>query len=115
DYSPDYRAQMSGVVAIVGRLVETSVALTQLRFEPSEADRRQLRKLAAAIASIRTSLVNRRVPGSILFKPDAEHSPSVPFLGAMENIVSLIPQAYAGSRSTDEYWPASEEMPRQKL
>jgi multidrug resistance protein MdtO len=115
DYSPDYRAQMSGVVALVGRLVETSAALTQLRFEPSEADRRQLRKLAATIASIRTSLVNRRVPGSILFKSDAEHSPSVPFLGAMENIVSLIPQAYAGSRSTDGYWPPSEEMPRQKL
>jgi len=35
DYSPQYRAQMSGVVALVGSLVDSTTALTQLDVEPS--------------------------------------------------------------------------------
>ena len=39
----------------------------------------------------------------------------VPFLQEMETIVSFIPQAFAGSRSIDEYLPSSDDVPRPKL
>jgi multidrug resistance protein MdtO len=114
DYSPEYRAQMSGVVALAGSLVDITTALTQLSFEPSNIDRKHLRSLAAAVASIRGDLIDRRIPGSI--QVNAEDKPHrMPLLREMENVVALIPQAFAGSRSIDEYQAPSEEMPRSKL
>ena len=114
DYSPQYRAQMSGVVALVGRLVDITTALTQLSFEPSSIDQEHLRNLAAAVASIRSDLMYRRIPGSIQVNTEDEPH-RVPLLREMENTVALIPQAFAGSRSIDEYQAPSEEMPRSKL
>ncbi len=108
DYSPQYRAQMSGVVALVGRLVDIATALTQLRFEPSSIDREHLRNLAAAVASIRSDLMSRRIPGSIQVNAEDEQH-RVPLLREMENTVALIPQAFAGSRSIDEYQESAEE------
>jgi multidrug resistance protein MdtO len=114
DYSPQYRAQMSGVVALVGSLVDITTALTQLSFEPSSIDREHLRNLAAAVASIRIDLMDRRIPASIqLTTEDEPHR--APLLREMENTVALIPQAFAGSRSIDEYQAPSEEMPRSRL
>jgi multidrug resistance protein MdtO len=114
DYSPQYRAQMSGAVALVGSLVDITTALTQLNFEPSSMDREHLRNLAAAIASIRTDLIDRRIPGSIQVNTEDEPH-RVPLLREMENTVALIPQAFAGSQSIDEYQAPSEEMPRSRL
>ncbi len=114
DYSPQYRTQMSAVVALVGRLVDITTALTQLSFAPSSVDQEHLRNLAVAVASIRGDLMSRRIPGSI--QVNAEEEPHrVPLLGEMENTVALIPQAFAGSRSIDEYQEPSEEVPRSKL
>jgi multidrug resistance protein MdtO len=115
DYSAHYRSQMSGVVSLVGGLVDVAATLTQFRFEPSDAGQVQLRKLAATIASIRTDLMNRRIPGSIEFNAADEPSRGVPLLLEMEKIVTLIPQAFAGSKSMDEYLPHSDEMPGPKL
>jgi multidrug resistance protein MdtO len=115
DYSPHYRSQMSGVVALVGGLVDVAATLTQFRFAPSDAGQVQLRRLAATIASIRTALVNRRIPGSIEFNAGDEPSRGVPLLLEMEKIVTLIPQVFAGSKSMDEYLPHSDEMPGPKL
>jgi multidrug resistance protein MdtO len=115
DYSPLYRAQMSSVGLLVGRLVDVAAALTQPSFRPSGSDQKQLQDLAATVASIRTDLLNRRIPGSIQFNPDNEISRGVPLLREMEKIVALIPQAFAGSRSMDEYRPALDDLPRSGL
>jgi multidrug resistance protein MdtO len=117
DYSPQYRAQMSGVVALVGSLVDSTTALTQLCVEPSSLDEEHLRTLAAAVTSIRGDLMNRRIPVTIPVNTqvDTEDEPHrVPLLREMENTIALIPQAFAGSRSIDEY-QAPEEMPRSKF
>ncbi len=114
DYSPQYRAQMSGVIALVGTLVDLTTALTQLSFEPSIIDREHMRNLALAVASIRSDLMNRRIPGPIQVNTEEEPH-RVPLLREMENTVALIPQAFAGSRSIDEYQAPSEQMPRAKL
>ena len=115
DYSLHYRSQMSGVVGLVGGLVDLAATLTQFRFEPFGTDQKQLRNLAASVASIRTDLMNRRIPGSIQFNPDGEPSRGVPLLPEMEKIVTLIPQAFAGSRSMDEYLQPADDIPRSKL
>jgi multidrug resistance protein MdtO len=114
DYSPQYRAQMSGVVALVGRLVDIATALTQLSFESSGIDQEHLRNLAVSVASIRSDLMSRRIPGSI--QVNIEDEPHrVPLLREMENTVALIPQAFAGSRSIDEYQASSEEASGSKF
>ena len=111
DYSPQYRAQMSGVVALVGSLVDITTALTELSFESALLDRKHLRTLAASVASIRSDLISRRIPASIPLS--AEEKPHrVPLLREMESTVALIPQAFAGSRSIDAYQAPSEEMPK---
>jgi multidrug resistance protein MdtO len=115
DYSLDYRSQMSGVVALVGGLVDVAATLAQFRFEPSGTDQKQFRDLAATVAGIRTDLMNRRIPASIQFRPDDKPSHAVPLLLEMEKIVTLIPQAFAGSRSIDEYLLASDDIPGPKL
>jgi multidrug resistance protein MdtO len=115
DYSLHYRAQMSGVVALVGGLVDVAATLTQFRFEPSGTDQKQLRNLAATIASIRTDLMNRRIPVSIQFNPSDQPSRGVPLLLEMEHKVALISQVVAGSKSMDEYLPPSDDIPRSKL
>jgi multidrug resistance protein MdtO len=114
-YSQGYNAQMSGVGALVGRLVDVTVTLTQPGLGPSSTDHKRLRDLAATIASIRTDLMDRRIPGPSQFIPDVEPLRGAPLLREMETIVALIPQVFAGSRSMDEYLPASDDLPRSNL
>jgi len=115
DYSPEYTAQMSGVVALVGRLMDIAATLTQLSFEFSATGQKQLRNLATTVARIRTDLMNRQIPQSIHFDPDDEPLRSVTLLREMEKTVALIPQAFAGSQSMDEYPPPSADSSRLKL
>jgi multidrug resistance protein MdtO len=127
EYSPQYRAQMGGVVALVGRLVDITTALTQLGFEPSSPvfnssnapgssnmDQEHLRNLAAAVASIRNDLMYRRIPGPI--QVNTENQPHrVPLLREMENTIALIPEAFAGFQSIDEFQAPSEQAPGLRL
>jgi multidrug resistance protein MdtO len=113
DYSPQYRTEMSGVVGLVGRLVDITTALTQLTVEPSGFDQGHLQSLAATVASIRADLVNRRVPVAI--KVNTEDEPHrVPLLREMENTIALIPQAFAGSQSIDEYHIDENQAPSEE-
>lgn len=114
NYSPQYRAQMGGVVGLVGRLVDIATALTQLRFEPSSFDRAHLQNLTAAIASIRSDLISRRVPGSIPVNTEEEPH-RMPLLLEVENTIALIPHAFTGSRSIEEHAAPSDATPRSRL
>lgn len=113
-YSPQYRAQMSSVVALVGRLVDIATALAQLSFEGAHFDREHLRYLAAAVSGIRADLMSRRIPG--LIPPNSEGEPHrVPLLREMEETVALIPQAFAGYRSIDEYQAPADDTGESRL
>ncbi len=109
DYPIQYSVEMGGVTALVGRL-----ALTQLRFEASASDQKRLRNLASALASIRNELLNRRIPGPLQFDTDEEPA-GVPLLHEIEHTVSLIPQAFAASRSIPEYLSLVDEIQRPSL
>src|SRR5260370_39514386 len=90
-------------------------SLTQLRFEFYGTGKKQLRNLAATVARIRTDLMNRQIPESIHFNPEDEPLRDVTMLREIENIVELIPQAFSGSQSMDEYLPPSADSSRLKL
>ena len=114
DYSTQYRAQMGAIVALVGRLVDITTALTQLSFESSGFDQARLGILAAAAGSIRGDLMSRRIPA--LIQVNTENEPQrVPLLREMENTIALIPQAFACSRSIDEYQPLLGETATPKF
>jgi multidrug resistance protein MdtO len=86
NYSTQYRVEMSGVIALVGRLVDISAALTGLSFKPTDTDTEQLRVLGMTVAVIRTDLTNRRISHMSHLHPG--HAPSrIPLLNEMQNIV----------------------------
>jgi multidrug resistance protein MdtO len=114
DYPIRYSVEMGGVTALVGRLVDLAAALTQLRFEASASDQERLRNLASALANIRNELLNRRIPGPLQFNTDEEPA-AVPLLREIEHTVSLIPQAFAASRSIPEYLSLVHDIPRSSL
>ena len=114
DFPLQYSIELGGVTALVGRLVDLAASLTELRFEPSAGDQERFRNLASALASIRNELMNRRIPGPLHFDTGEEPA-SVPLLREIEHTVSLIPQAFAPSRSIPEYSPPEDDIQRLSL
>jgi multidrug resistance protein MdtO len=114
DYPIQYSVEMGGVTALVGRLVDLATTLTHFRFEASASDQKRLRNLASALANIRNELLNRRIPGPVQFNTD-EEAAGVPLLREIEHTVSLIPQAFAASRSIPEYLSLVDEIERPSL
>jgi len=114
DYPTQYSVEMGGVSDLVGRLVDLATALMQLDFEPSASDQKRLRNLASALASIRNDLLNRRIPHPLQFN-SVEKAAGVPLLREIEHTVSLVPEAFASSRSSSEYLSPVDDGPRPAL
>jgi multidrug resistance protein MdtO len=108
-YSPQYRARMSGVVALVGRLVDIVANLTQLGVSPAPGDRKQLRMLAEAVETLRTDLLSGRIRASPLVEADGGPPPGIPLLHEIRTIVGLIPQAFSGAGAMEAYLPDADE------
>jgi multidrug resistance protein MdtO len=115
DYCSEYRLVMSSVATLVGWLVDVAASLPQLSFRPSSNDQRQLEDLTAAIVSIRSDLINRRLPAPVQFSPGEEPASGVPLMAEMKKIIEFIPHAFAGSQFVDEYRSLSEDAPKSKL
>jgi multidrug resistance protein MdtO len=114
DYPIQYSVEMGGVTALVGRLVDLAATLTQLQFEASASDQQRLRDLASALANIRNELLNGRIPGPLQFNTDEEPA-GVPLLREIEHTVSLIPQAFAASRSIPDGLSLVDDIQRPSL
>ena len=115
DYTQNYKDQMNAVVAAVGRLVDTAATLAQFSYEASPNDRRKSKELAAAIENLRRDLVDRRIPDPLHLPTDQRHTFCIPLLYEMEEIVSVIPHAFADSRSMGEYVPSFDDLHEAKL
>ncbi|HME35688.1 MAG TPA: FUSC family protein [Candidatus Sulfotelmatobacter sp.] len=115
DYSAQYSVEMGGVAALVGRLIDLAATLMQLSFKPSVSDQTRFRNLASTVAMIRNDLMNRRIPVPIKFNNDGQPASLIPLLAETEHTVSLIPEAFADSRSIQEYLPSAEDMRQRKL
>jgi len=109
DYSAQYAIEMGGVAALVGRLVDLAATLTQFSSKLSECDQKRFRNLASTVATIREDLVSRRNPGPVRLYSHRDSANVVPLLDEMEHTVALIPQAFADSRSIQEYFVAADE------
>jgi multidrug resistance protein MdtO len=104
-YPAAYREQMGAVVALVGRLVDIAANIADLSSDLPENARDRIRSLAANIRTIRADLLSGKVPGLIQVHDEAQPMAGAPFFVEMEKTVSLIPEAFAGVLSLDEYAP----------
>jgi multidrug resistance protein MdtO len=119
EFSPHYKAQMSTAVALVGRLVDTSasfwLSLTERGTPLDAADRSRCNRLADEVVKQTVALMLGQLPQKAQASQPISHesSSSVPFLLAMERTVALIPEAFAGSGSVQEFVtaPLDEEGP----
>jgi multidrug resistance protein MdtO len=115
DYVQRYKLQMNAVVIAVARLVDTTATLAECSGLLSSHERQGFRELAGTIARVRADLLNRRIPDSIHFDTAEQTSTRLPQLYEIEEIVSLIPQAFADSQPIGEYVLASDEPRRPEL
>jgi len=115
DYSAQYSVEMGGVAALVGRLIDLAATLMQLSFKPSVIDQKRFRNLASTVAVLRDDLMNRRIPVPVQFSNKEQPASLVPLIAEVEHTVSLIPEAFADSRSIQEYLPTADDMRQRKL
>ena len=106
--SQSYGEQMGAVVALVGRLVDLAVTLmhNDPRFSPGARER--CRSLLHDVATIRTDLVEGRIP-RLGARGEGNAAAGIPLLTELEITVSRIPQVFAGSESLTAYAPVSPE------
>jgi multidrug resistance protein MdtO len=107
DRSSQYRETIAGVTVLVGRLVDMAAALSQIGFEPKEADRKRFRDLSLALARIGEDLKDRRIPEPLQIP--GGRSGAVPLLAEMEETAVLIPKVFADSGMGRDYLPSSGE------
>lgn len=115
DYSAEYSVEIGGVAVLAGRLVDLAVTLMQLNLELSISDRDRSRKLATTVADIRDDLMSRRIPGPVQLSSGGQTASLAPLLADMQHTVTLIPQAFAGSQSIQEYLPSAEDTRQRTL
>ena len=94
-----YVARASGVISLVGTLVDTTASLTELAVRPSDGERRRARELADSVARLRAELLARQTPVPIHFPDLGKDAPGLPLLRELEETVELIPQVFAASRA----------------
>jgi multidrug resistance protein MdtO len=104
-YPPAYREQMGAVIALVGRLVDIAANVDYLSSDISNNTRDQIRSLATNIRTIRADLLSGKIPNLIEIQDEAQHFDGTPLFAEMDKTVSLIPEAFAGALSLEEYAP----------
>jgi multidrug resistance protein MdtO len=112
---PRYSAAIGSVAVLIGRLVDLAAAMIPLSSGFSAGDRSRFRGLASSLASIRQDLMNREIPARVQFSTETESTAVVPLLGEMERTVTLITEAFTGSRSAHVYLPSPDQPERPAL
>jgi multidrug resistance protein MdtO len=116
EFSPHFKAQMSTAIALVGRMVDVAasfrLAVTERTQPIEETDRQRLLRLAEQVSLVCRELMEQQLPTRIP-RPMHEQPSSLPFLPTMERTVALIPDAFAGSESVQQFVtsPLEEEHP----
>ncbi len=113
-YSPQYAEKMGAVVAYVGRLVDIAANLTEFSPHIASEDSSRLRRLSQAIESNRDDLLNRRIPSHVDLTDEENSSDTIPLLREMEITVSLIAEAFTGTRTLSAFAPSSAPAERAK-
>jgi multidrug resistance protein MdtO len=103
------KAQMGTTIALVGRLVDIAanfqLALSERTGAIDATDRQRCLRLANEVKVLCQNLMQHQLPAEI--KHPLQEVPSqLPFLPTMEATVELIPKAFSGAGSMDEFIPA---------
>jgi multidrug resistance protein MdtO len=99
-YSPQYGERMAAIVALTGRLVDLAANLAYFEIHiPGEEARKRISRLAESVASIRTDLLNGKIPSPIAFDDEADTISGVPLLREIQATVSQISEVFAHSPS----------------
>jgi multidrug resistance protein MdtO len=124
-YGLHFKAQMGTAVALLGQLVDVAANFQRSLEERAKtagtedlvphidaADKARCQRLADAIGQIGKALAEKRLPERIL-RPAQPEPSQLPFLSAMERIVTLMPDAFSGSSTVQELAtaPLDEEQP----
>ncbi|AXC12806.1 hypothetical protein ACPOL_3521 [Acidisarcina polymorpha] len=116
DYGAHFKAQMTAAIALLGRLVDIAgsfqLALHERTSPVEPSDGQRCLRLAEVLAGFREDLVRRQLPRDSQLPAEEEPS-NIPFLATMEATAALIPKAYSGSVSMQEFVvaPLDEEGP----
>jgi multidrug resistance protein MdtO len=106
EYGPHFKSQMSAAIALVGRLIDIAASLNlavREQIGPIDAsDRERCTRLADELAVLSGDLMRRQLPREIQL-PSLEQPSQLPFLSTMEKTVVLIPKAFAGSETIQEF------------
>ena len=119
-FGSHFISQMNAAVALLGRLVDLAASLNTLKrghsITSTVEDRERCNLLADEIEELRRALKLQAVPRKISLPPRTG-STGLPFLPQMERTTALIPEAFAGSESIQEFIPApiDEEIREQFL
>ncbi len=116
EFSVHFKSQMNAAVALVGRMVDISASFRLALAEHTQSmeapDRERLNRLADHVAEVEQAIKLRQLPPRIP-RPMGDEPSSVPFLPALERTIALVPDAFAGSQSVQEFInaPLDEEGP----
>ena len=105
DFAPRYKEQVGALVPLIGTLVDNAANLSLLAITPADQDRPLIGRLAKNIAGIRADLLAGRIPH--LREPAEIPWHGVALFPEMEHTVSLIVDAFVGSRPLSIYLPAT--------
>jgi multidrug resistance protein MdtO len=116
EYGLHFKAQMSAAIALVRYLVDLAanfqLALAERGRRIDAADVVRCQHLAENVEKICRDLVLRQLPAKIQ-GPSQEEPSKLPFLSTMERTVALVPDAFSGSTSVQEFIaaPLDEDEP----
>jgi multidrug resistance protein MdtO len=108
-YTALFKAQMSTAIALTGRLVDIAASFHLALAERAkltgkaidDAGRERCRRLADDVAVLAQDLMLQRLPQEVSL-PAEPQTMKLPFLAEMERTVTLIPQAFAESKTVRE-------------
>jgi len=106
-YNAEREQEMSGVVALVGRLVDLAANLAGLRSQVSVDSQDRVRRSAQNVSGIRARLANAATPAIWELPIEGDAPPGVPLLAQVETTISLIYQILTGAHSGGQY-PAAQ-------
>ena len=105
-FDPQDAAEVGAVVALTGRLVDLAANLPLFTDRVPETDRERLGTVVKRIREIRKDLTRGSVPHVPEPAGENETPPNLPLLSEIEQTVSLIPQAFTGSRALGVFAPS---------
>jgi multidrug resistance protein MdtO len=100
-----HKQELGAVVALVGRLVDITVNLSQFRNRVTDDDRNRIRTVAGNIAEIGVAVTSGTIPRLVGLPAEGQAPSGVPLLEEIERTVSLIHDVLTGARSASDDAP----------